>query len=101
MSAYSENEGTRYYGDATNVYLKVKEAEILIPNLFVQKSKELNHSFEILGLEQFADSNLYIVNRWGKEVYKAKEYINNWTPEGLEEGNYYYLLMTKETINCD
>jgi len=60
MSAYSENEGTRYYGNATNVYIKVKEAEILIPNLFIQKSKESNHSFKILGLEQFADSNLNI-----------------------------------------
>lgn len=43
---------------------------------------------------------IYTFFRWGKEVYKARKYKNNWTPEGLEEG-IIILLMTEETINSD
>ncbi|MFC3560381.1 T9SS type B sorting domain-containing protein [Pedobacter jamesrossensis] len=37
----------------------------------------------------------------GKEIFKRRKYKNDWTGEGLEEGNYYYLLMIKESEDSE
>jgi gliding motility-associated-like protein/uncharacterized repeat protein (TIGR01451 family) len=70
--------------------------DLLIPNLFTPNGDGSNDAFEIRGLDQFADNELVIVNRWGNEVFRASKYQNNWTGEGLNEGTYYYLLKAKK-----
>jgi hypothetical protein len=35
---------------------------------------------------------LKVYNRWGKVVYSASPYKNDWTPNGLETGTFYYQL---------
>ncbi|QIL42615.1 gliding motility-associated C-terminal domain-containing protein [Pedobacter sp. HDW13] len=68
---------------------------LIIPNLFTPNGDGNNDTFEIRGLEFFDANDLVIVNRWGNEVYKASNYQNNWTGEGLNEGTYYYVLRVK------
>lgn len=68
---------------------------LIIPNLFTPNGDGHNDTFEIRGLELFSENDLVIVNRWGNEVYKANNYQNNWTGEGLNEGTYYYVLRVK------
>ncbi len=68
---------------------------LIIPNLFTPNGDGNNDTFEIRGLEFFEANDLVIVNRWGNEVYKAGNYQNNWTGEGLNEGTYYYVLRVK------
>lgn len=75
--------------------------ELLIPNLFTPNGDGNNDTFEIIGLNQFADNDLVIVNRWGNEVFRTKMYQNNWTGEGLNEGTYYYVLRTKKTASAE
>lgn len=101
MCTYPQNEGTPYYGDITNVQLKIKQAEITKPNLFTHNNEGVAECFVIEGLEELADSNLYVVNRLGQEVYKSRKYKNDWNAEGLVDGNYYYLLMIKESVNSE
>ena len=74
----------------------VEASNFHIPNLFTPNGDGNNDTFEIIGLEQFTQNNLIIVNRWGNEVYHAENYQNNWTGEGLNEGTYYYLLKVKK-----
>ncbi len=69
--------------------------EISIPTLFTPNGDGRNDVFEIRGLNQYAENELSIVNRWGNEVYRQKNYQNNWSGEGLNEGTYYYLLRVK------
>lgn len=71
--------------------------ELFIPNLFTPNGDGNNDTFEILGLNQFANNELVIVNRWGNELFKTKNYLNNWTGEGLNEGTYYYILRVQKT----
>ncbi|RZK93281.1 MAG: gliding motility-associated C-terminal domain-containing protein [Pedobacter sp.] len=101
MGAHHKNNGFHYYSDFTNVCIKVKQAEILIPNLFTPSEDGQAEGFEIKGLEHLADNNLYIVNQWGQEVYKSRNYKNEWTAEGLKDGNYYYLLMIQESSGAE
>jgi len=70
--------------------------DLLIPNLFTPNGDGKNDAFEIRGLTEYMENELTIVNRWGNEVFRAKNYQNNWTGEGLNEGTYYYLLKAKK-----
>ncbi|MEE1944864.1 gliding motility-associated C-terminal domain-containing protein [Pedobacter sp. KR3-3] len=81
--------------------LSVSGTDLFIPNLFTPNGDGNNDTFEIKGLELFAENELVIVNRWGNEVYRASGYRNNWSGEGLNEGTYYYLLRVKETKSSD
>ncbi|WP_113653334.1 DUF7507 domain-containing protein [Pedobacter namyangjuensis] len=75
--------------------------DLFIPNLFTPNGDGNNDRFEIRGLDQFPDNELVIVNRWGNEVFRAKNYQNNWTGEGLNEGTYYYLLKAKNNADTE
>ncbi|MBB6240505.1 gliding motility-associated-like protein [Pedobacter sp. AK013] len=74
----------------------VSGSTLAIPNLYTPNGDGTNDTFEIRGLELFAENDIAIVNRWGNEVYKASNYKNNWTGEGLNEGTYFYVLRVKE-----
>ncbi|SHN29404.1 gliding motility-associated C-terminal domain-containing protein [Mucilaginibacter sp. OK098] len=67
-----------------------------IPNVFTPNGDGNNDTFEIRGLELFAENDMIIVNRWGNEVFKQTNYKNTWTGDGLNEGTYYYILRVKE-----
>lgn len=74
---------------------------LFIPNLYTPNGDGNNDTFEIRGLELFAENDLVIVNRWGNEVYKSNNYQNTWTGEGLNEGTYYYVLRVKDTAGSE
>ena len=39
------------------------------------------------------NSEIYIYNRWGDEIYRGQDYQNNWNADGYPDGVYYYVLM--------
>lgn len=80
--------------------LAVSGSALFIPNLYTPNGDGTNETFEIRGLELFAENDLVIVNRWGNQVYKATGYQNNWTGEGLNEGTYFYVLRVKESAGA-
>ncbi len=66
-----------------------------IPNLFTPNGDGVNDYFEIPGLSQFPEHRLTIFNRWGNEIYKSRNYQNNWNGSSLGEGTYFYVLEVK------
>nr|WP_199158726.1 gliding motility-associated C-terminal domain-containing protein [Pedobacter sp. ASV2] len=74
---------------------------LVVPNLFTPNGDGTNDAFEIRGVELFAENELVIVNRNGNEVFRTKDYQNNWTGEGLNEGTYFYVLRVKESASSD
>ncbi len=44
-------------------------------------------------------SSLQVFNRWGKEVFKASDYQNNWG-KGTTNGNYFYEVITPQGSRC-
>jgi len=80
--------------------LAVSGSTLMIPNLYTPNGDGSNDTFQIRGLEFFAENDLVIVNRWGNEVYKATNYKNDWTGEGLNEGTYYYILRVKDSADA-
>lgn len=70
---------------------------LLIPSLVTQNGDKRNDLLEILQLPFYPDNELVIYNRWGKEIFKAKPYQNNWPPADLLGGTYFYRLSAGET----
>jgi|GEM_PF-5853900 len=67
------------------------------PTAFSPNGDGVNDRFEILGLERFPKSNIVVLDRWGKVVYQANPYGNDWDGRtlagvALPEGAYYYAL---------
>ena len=75
--------------------------DFFIPNLYTPNGDGTNDTFVIRGLEMFAENDLVVVNRWGNEVYKQKNYRNDWSGDGLNEGTYFYVLRVKENTGSD
>jgi gliding motility-associated-like protein len=87
---------TNENGCTDTLAIAVIAANITIPNIFTPNNDGKNDAFKITGLESFPGSQLIIFNRWGNEVYRADNYLNNWDGSGLAEGTYYYVLNRKE-----
>ncbi|WP_231582729.1 Calx-beta domain-containing protein [Pedobacter sp. BMA] len=92
---YRVKDAFGYYTNVAAVTFTATFANITVPNLFTPNGDGINDVFEIRGLNQYQSNELQIVNRWGNEVFHSKNYQNNWTGEGLNEGTYYYLLRVK------
>ena len=65
----------------------VASSELFIPNIFTPNVDGVNESFEILS---YYPVDLKIFNRWGRPVFTADNYQNNWTAEDVGSGVYYY-----------
>ena len=49
--------------------------------------------FVIKSLDLFPGSSLTIYDRWGKEVFKTDNYLNDWGAEGLDDGTYFWVIV--------
>lgn len=85
----------------------VKPVELIIPNAFTPNADGINDTFTITGtedprtysddkyfrLEEYYLSNeLVVINRFGKKVFEANDYQNDWDGGTLAEGVYFYIL---------
>jgi gliding motility-associated-like protein len=77
------------------------ENGLVIPEAFSPNEDGLNDRFEILGIEQYPENDLYVYNVNGIEVFYMKDYDNSWdgTSTGnmddgnkLPTGTYYYVI---------
>lgn len=85
--------------DSVQLYLPEND-DVFIPNIITPNNDGYNDFFEIVGTD--FNVTLLVVNRWGKEVYRASSYQNNWNGQNLPTGNYYYTVnigCTKQNFN--
>ncbi|HPF00788.1 MAG TPA: gliding motility-associated C-terminal domain-containing protein [Bacteroidales bacterium] len=40
---------------------------------------------------QMIHNSLIIYNRWGKVIFESVDYQNNWSPDGISDGTYFYV----------
>ena len=69
----------------------------IIPNIFTPNGDGKNDTFIIQNISSFPGSQLLIFNRWGNEVYRSDNYVNDWDGSKLTEGTYYYIFNRKES----
>jgi gliding motility-associated-like protein len=87
--------------DYAYVYVVITPVDFFIPDAFTPNGDNINDYFEIAGIEYYTNNSLTIVNRWGKQVYTAKNYgidttptfwDGKWNNEDLPTGTYFYIL---------
>jgi gliding motility-associated-like protein len=76
--------------------------KIFIPNAFTPNNDSMNDVWEISGIRQYLDNEVYIYNRWGELVYYSKGYqtafdgkFTNGTD--LPVGDYAYMIRVKKS----
>ncbi|HET9486821.1 MAG TPA: gliding motility-associated C-terminal domain-containing protein [Chryseosolibacter sp.] len=68
---------------------------VTIPNIITPNGDEFNQFFHIAKIELYRQSELTIMDRWGKEVFNVVNYQNDWDGDGLSSGVYFYILDLK------
>lgn len=68
-------------------------SEIGTPNVITPNGDGQNDIliFENLDASLFPNK-LTVLNRWGRKVFEQDNYKNDWSPENLAEGTYFYIL---------
>lgn len=77
---------------ASQFELVYVECLISIPNVFTPDGDGKNDLFYINNIEDYPESDLVILNRWGQIVYEVTGYRNDWNGGDLTEGVYFYKL---------
>ena len=74
-------------------------AEIVLPNVVTPNGDNANEMLYFKYLEYFGANSLKVYDRWGQIVYQKENYANDWVPNGVSDGTYYYLLVVENGDN--
>ncbi|REJ80060.1 MAG: hypothetical protein DWQ44_06855 [Bacteroidetes bacterium] len=73
--------------------------ELELPTGFSPNGDGFNDGYFVKGLDRYPENVLTVFNRWGNEVYKKENYVNNeWTGQNnngdeLPDGTYFVVLI--------
>ncbi len=92
--------GTDYYGceSMDSVWVMVTEDYTVIPSNVITPDGNLeNDVWVVQNIENYPKNNVSVFDRWGREVFTAKGYQNDWGATNrnghlLMDGTYYYVL---------
>ena len=70
------------------------EHPVVVPNVFTPNGDTYNQYF-IRNILLYKNSQLEIIDRWGKKVFETIGYLNNWDGDDLTSGVYFYILDLK------
>jgi len=70
--------------------ITIKLEDIIIPNLFTPNGDTKNDCFEIQGL--YENWNVEIYNAWSKRIFKSDSYKNDFCGDNVSSSVYYYLV---------
>jgi gliding motility-associated-like protein len=68
---------------------------LILPNVITPNGDGKNDAFVI----PVSGSSLQVYNRWGKQVFQASDYQNNWG-ESIANGTYFYEIVTPQGSRC-
>jgi gliding motility-associated-like protein len=94
VTATTQNAGCSTESD--NATLIMRE-DVYVPRLVTPNNDGENDNLLIKGLEIYPRNELIVINRWGNEVFRAKDYANGtWQGDNLPDGVYFYKLRLTE-----
>ncbi|WP_375434838.1 gliding motility-associated C-terminal domain-containing protein [uncultured Hymenobacter sp.] len=83
-------------GCTARAQLEVRPVACLIPNLITPNGDTRNETFVLQGLEA-AEWQCRLFNRWGRQIFQADSYANDWRAAEQPAGVYYYQLTNSRT----
>jgi gliding motility-associated-like protein len=77
--------------EATVTIFPFEITEADIPNVITPNGDGTNETWQVLR-DKPPTASVRIINRWGRIVFEASPYTNNWSASDLSEGVYFYRL---------
>ena len=66
-----------------------------LPNIVTANGDGINDTLVFKDLYKFGNKGIWIYNRFGNLIFCSNgKYENNWSPSGLSDGIYYYVLLS-------
>ena len=79
----------------------LKDYKLFINNVITPDNNGENDTWIINNIETFGSVNVYIFDRWGKEIFSKKGYQNDWDAstnyDQVPDGTYYYIINFDES----
>ena len=66
------------------------ENALIFYNVVTPNGDGANDVLGFKNVKLYPDNTLRVVNRWGREIYKADSYQGDWDVAGLSAGTYFY-----------
>jgi gliding motility-associated-like protein len=89
-------DGNGCVGQDSLVISIYDDFNLIVNNLITPDNNGANDFWEIGNIENYQNANVYIYDRWGKEILKTTNYQNNWNgasgTDQLPDGTYYYII---------
>ncbi|MGB0882082.1 MAG: PKD domain-containing protein [Vicingaceae bacterium] len=99
MSAFNYLCNVREDLEEEVVFTSFNEIGTIIPNVFTPNGDGMNDKLQFFNIDQTAEYNVQIFNRWGKKVYEGADALAHWDGGDANEGTYFYVL--KYRIACN
>ncbi|NNC82988.1 MAG: HYR domain-containing protein, partial [Flavobacteriales bacterium] len=82
--------------DNVNIHVR----EFMIPTAFSPNGDGYNDLYRIIGIESIPENSFQVFNTWGRKVYSARNYTNEWDGRNmggkdLPNDTYYFILEVK------
>jgi gliding motility-associated-like protein len=84
--------------DTAFVFVQVNPdlQNVIVPNLLTPNGDGFNDTWEITNIETYQESEVHIFNAYGKVIYQAAPYLNDWQAtfnnSTLPDGTYFYII---------
>lgn len=72
--------------------IQIIPMQITLPNVVSPNNDGINDILYFEYLEFFGQSHLIVYNRWGFAVYNNENYLNDWIPDNVSDGTYFYVI---------
>jgi len=88
--------GCVYYD---TLFVETVDCDGPLPNVVTPNGDGVNDFFYFDDVFSQLENELYIINRWGQQIFHAAPYQNDFNGIGLSEGVYFYLYYPKGSEN--
>jgi len=82
-------------------FTEFQGTESIIPNVFTPNDDGMNDVLQFVGIDNTAEYNIQIFNRWGSKVYEGTDAKAHWDGTGHNEGTYYYILKYTDVCSSE
>jgi hypothetical protein len=73
--------------------------DVFLPNIVLLNGTTENQTLNFgESLFYYANASLEVFNRWGEMVYESTDYKNDWSPNELSDGVFYFVLKVTSPI---
>lgn len=87
---------------STDMIVNIINCKVDLVNVITPNGDNKNDFLTFKGIKNFPKNRLVVSNRWGRVIFEADNYQNNWNGGDASEGTYFYILElnnSKEVIH--